>query len=184
MRVDQCPGCSVARVLTALQEPHPRHDEGVVRPGMAELVPPILPDDFVRVNLVDTPEVSIALLIQVNSLEYVLVKGNVGWELALVVCAVEAHFELGAILRVHLDVVHWLKVFFGIFVALGLVDIRERFGGLLVAIEVLVVIAHVVSVPMCDGDVVGELCRSKDLSLAERGSGCKDAFGCVGTVDC
>lgn len=75
-------------------------------------MPPVLADDLVLVDLVDAPEVAVALFVEVDGLEHVLVKGYVWRELRLVVCAVEAHFELGAVLRVHFDVVHWFEAFF------------------------------------------------------------------------
>ena len=64
-----------------------------MRPGMAQLVPPILTNNFVLVDLVDTPEVAVSFLIQVDGLEDVLVKGNLRWKLTLVICAIKAHFK-------------------------------------------------------------------------------------------
>ena len=92
-----------------------------MRPGMAQLVPPILTNNFVLVGEVlivgggdggclrealkhpavervryigiDTPEVAVSFLIQVDGLEDVLVKGNLRWKLTLVICAIKAHFK-------------------------------------------------------------------------------------------
>lgn len=66
-------------------------------PGVAELVPPILTDDFGRVDFLVGPEMAVAGLVEEDGLEDVLVEGvgigGDGGELGLVVCAVEAHFE-------------------------------------------------------------------------------------------
>ena len=109
MRVHQRPGRRKPGMLAALQQPHPRHDEQIMRIRMTQLMPPILTDDLGRVDLVDRPQVAVAALVQEDGLEDVRVKGLVGRELALVVGAVEAHLDLSQVLRVHLDVVHGLE---------------------------------------------------------------------------
>lgn len=53
---------------------------------------------------------SIPRLVQVDGLEDVVLKVHLGWELCLVVRAVEAHLQFAEVLVVHLDVVHWLEV--------------------------------------------------------------------------
>ena len=123
---------------------------------------------------------AVAVFVQINRLENVLVKRHVGRELALVIRAVEAHFELGAVLRVHFDVVHWFERFLGHFVAHGLVDGRELGYGLVWVVEVFVVLAHIVAVPVGDGDVVGEFGGPEHFVFAEGCGAGEDAFGGVG----
>lgn len=76
---------------SSLQEPQPGHDKSVVGPRVTQLMPPILPDDLVLINLVVGPEVSIALFVQIYGLENMPVKVDLGRELGLVVGAVETH---------------------------------------------------------------------------------------------
>lgn len=179
MGVDERPRSREARVSAAVEEPHPRDDEGVVRPGVAELVPPVLADDLVRVDLVDGPELFV-VLVKVDGLEDVLVEGDFRGELALVVCAVEAHFELGEVLRVHFDHVHGLEELLGKAETCGLVDARELLDGLLFVVEVFVVLLHVVAVPVGDGDVVCELGGAEHTLLTEGCCAGEDALCGVG----
>jgi hypothetical protein len=148
----------------------------------AELVPPVLTDDLVLVDLFAAPEVAIAVLVQVDSLEDVLLEWDIRWELTLVVCAVEAHLELGLVLGIHLDVVHGLERLLCVLQSLRLVDARKAGDGLLVVIEVLVVVLHVVAIPVGNRDIVRKLGRAEDLFLAKRGTWCKDTLSGVGTV--
>jgi hypothetical protein len=84
-------------------------------------MPPILSNDLVLVDFVDGPEL-LAILVQIDGLKNMLVEWHLGWELALVVGTVKAHFQLGKILGVHLDVVHRLEHLLGEINASGLVD--------------------------------------------------------------
>lgn len=147
---------------------------------MAELMPPVLSYNLRLVNLVDAPQVSIAVFVEINRLENMLIKVHFGGELRLVVCAVEAHLELGLVLVVHFDVVHGLEVLFGVLVARRLVDVGELGDDFGRVVEVLVVVFHILAVPVCDGDVVGEFGGAEDFTFAEGGGGLEDAFGCVG----
>lgn len=156
MCINQRPRSREARVFAALQKPHPGHNEEVVRERMAELMPPILSDDLTLVDLVDTPEMAIAFLIQVNSLENMVVEWNFRGKLRLVVSAIEAHFEFLVILGVFFDVVHGLVGFLCHFEADGLVDAGEVGDSLGGVVEIFVVGRHVGAVGVSDGDVVGE----------------------------
>ena len=153
-----------------------------MRKGVTELVPPVLTDDLRRVDVVDGPEMRVAFLVQKDGLEDVVFKGDLGRELGLVVCAVEAHFQLAAVLGVHLNVVHWLKGLLGHFEAHGLVDAREGTDGLGGRVEVFVIALHVVAVGVGDGDVVGEFGAAKDFLFAIAGGGFEDSVGGVGSV--
>ncbi len=77
-----------------------------MREGVAELVPPVLADDFGFVDLVIRPEVRVARLVEEDGLEDVVLEGDLVWELGLVVGAVEAHLEFGGVGGVFFDVVH------------------------------------------------------------------------------
>lgn len=167
-------------MLASLQQPHPRHDEEIVRPRVTELMPPVLTDNLVLVDLVDAPQVPILFFVQVNRLEDVFLEGNLGRELGLVVCAVEAHFQTGAVLRVRLDEVHWFEGFLCHLQAGGLIDAGERGDGLVGVVVVFVVVLHVVAVPVGDGDVVGEFGGAEDFAFAEGGGGLEEAFSSVG----
>jgi hypothetical protein len=114
---------------------------------------------------------SIAVFIQIDGLENMFVKLDLGWKLALVICAVEAHFEFGQIGRVHFDVVHGLEILLRPLVARGLVGVGEFGNGSRLVVEVLVVLAHVVGVPVRDGDVVGELGGAEYFAFAQGGGG-------------
>ena len=72
-------------------------------------MPPVLADDLALVDLIDAPEVAVSRLVQEDGLEDVVFEPDFGRELGLVVCAVEAHFQLGAVLGVFFDVVHWFE---------------------------------------------------------------------------
>ena len=79
---------------------------------MAELVPPFPFDYFVRVDLIDGPEVGVAI-VEEDGLEDVVVVGDGGFvgvvihtELVLVICAVESHFDLLHIFGIGVRVVH------------------------------------------------------------------------------
>ena len=80
---------------------------------MTELVPPFSFDYFIRVDLIDGPEVGVAI-VEEDGLEDVVVVGDGGFigvmihpELVLVVCAVEGHFDLLHVFGVGVRVVHW-----------------------------------------------------------------------------
>jgi hypothetical protein len=85
-------------------------------------MPPILADDSGFIDLPVRPEVAIPLLVEEDGLEDMVFKGHVGRELGLVVCAVEAHLELGEVGVVGLNVVHGAEVVAGRINAGGLVD--------------------------------------------------------------
>lgn len=113
VRIDQRPGTREPHAASPLQKHQPRHHEGVVRPAVAQLVPPVLAKDLGRLDLVVAPQVRVARLVQENGLEDVVFERHVLWELRLVVGRVEAHFQLRLVLRVHFDVVHGAEVLFG-----------------------------------------------------------------------
>jgi hypothetical protein len=121
MRIDECPRGREAGAFPALEEPQPRHDENVVRPGVAELVPPVLTDDFGGVNLRAGPEMRVPRVVEEDGLEDVVFEGDGARELRLVVGAVEAHFEFGWVGEVFFDVVHGFEGGGGEAVADGLV---------------------------------------------------------------
>jgi len=179
MRIHHRPGSGEARVVTALDQPEPGHDKEVVRVAVAELVPPVLAYDFGLVDFVNGPEMPVAVFVEEDGLEHVPVKVHVGRELGLVVCTVEAHFELGEVLVVHFDVVHWFEGLFGHFLAHGLVDAGEDGDGFVFVVEVFVVAAHVVRVVVGDGDVVGPLHGAEDLAFSPVASRSEDALGSV-----
>ena len=66
-------------------------------------MPPILADDLALVDLVEVPEMAVPLFVQEDGLEDVALKVHLRWKLRLVVCAVEAHFQLAEIGLVRLD---------------------------------------------------------------------------------
>lgn len=81
-------------------------------PAMAQLVPPFSLDDGRRVDLIDGPEVRVAV-VEEDGLEDVVFVGDGGFggvvihaELVLVVGAVEGHFDFGHIFGVGVRVVH------------------------------------------------------------------------------
>lgn len=182
MRVDEGPGGGIAGVLVALQQPNPGHDEEVVGKGVTELVPPVLADDLGRVDVVNGPEVAVAFLVEENGLEDVVFKGNFGWELGLVVGAVEAHFELRPVLGIHFDIVHWLEGFFGHFEADGLVDPGEGGDGLGGIVEVFVIFLHVLTVGVGDCDVVGKFGAAKNFLFTVAGGRFEKSIGSIGSV--
>lgn len=108
---------------------------------------------------------AVAGLVEEDSLEDVAVEVHVWWELGLVVCAVEAHFEFGDVLVVHFDVVHWFERLFCHFDTHALVDAVEDADGLVFVVKVFVVSAHVVGVVVGYGDVVGPFGGTEDVSL-------------------
>ena len=79
---------------------------------MSQLMPPFPFDNFIRVDLIDSPEVGVAF-VKEDGLEDVVVVGD-GWfvsvvihpELVLVVCAVEGHLNLLHVFWVGMRVVH------------------------------------------------------------------------------
>ena len=76
---------------------------------MAQLMPPILTNNFVFPDLVSAPCVRV-LVVQENSLEDMLFHGQLLLlKLILEVAAVEAHFQLAGILGRILDKVHAAK---------------------------------------------------------------------------
>lgn len=154
-------------MFAALEEPHPGDDEEVVGEGVAELMPPVLSNNLTLVDFVDTPEMAIALFVQVDSLEDMVLEGDFRRKLRLVVGTVKAHFELLEILGVFFDVVHGLIGFLCHFEADGLVDAGDLSDGLVRVVEVLVVLLHVVAVGVGDGDVVGEFGATEHLSLSK-----------------
>ena len=143
-------------------------------------MPPVLSNNLALVDLVDGPEV-LVLPVEVDGLEDVLVEWNLGRELALVVCAVKAHFQFGQVLRVHFDHVHWFEEFLGEGQAGGLVDARERGYRLGGVVEIFIVLLHVGRVPVGYGDVVGEFGGAEDALFAEGGGAGENAFGGVGS---
>lgn len=130
----------------SLEEPHPGHDEEVMRPTVAELMPPVLANNFTLVNLINGPEMSIAFFVEEDGLEDVFLKGDLGRELSLVVGAIKAHFQFSEILLIVSDEIHCFEVVFGE-VATGLgvdsVDLRDCD---VLRVEVLVVLLHVFGV--------------------------------------
>ena len=153
-----------------------------MRKGVAKLMPPVLADDLARVDIINRPQMAIALLVEEDGLEDVVFKGHLGRELGLIVCAVKAHFQLAAVLGVHFDVVHWLKGLFSHFEADGLIDTREGADGLGGRIEIFVISLHVIAVGVGDGDVVGEFGAAEDFLFAVAGGGFEEPVGGVGSV--
>ena len=168
VRIDHGPAGSEAGMPLALQQPHPGHDEKVVRPGVAELMPPVLADDLALVDLVDSPEVAVAVLVQEDGLEDVFLERHVGRELRLVVRAVEAHLQLRHVRRVRPDEIHSFEVVFAEVASFGMVDAVDLPYSEALIVEVLVMTLHVVDVLVGDGDVVRELGRAENLRLESR----------------
>ncbi|KAI7514953.1 FAD/NAD(P)-binding domain-containing protein [Hortaea werneckii] len=137
--VDHGPAGGPTGVSFALQQPHPRDHEGIVCPAVAKLVPPILPDDLALVNFIQGPQVGVALLVQEDGLEDMVLEGDLWWELRLVVGAVEAHFELGEVFGIHANEVHGLEVVLAVF-----------------RVEVFIVSLHVLSILVRDSNVTGD----------------------------
>ena len=147
-------------------------------PAVAELVPPILSDDFGLVDFIDWPEFAVAVIVEEDGLEDVVFKGDFGGELGLVVGGVEAHFEFGAVGWVGFDVVHGTEVLFGV-VDAGRVVAAGEVGNGSAVFEVLVVAFHEVGVGVRDGDVVGPFGGAEDVAFAEGGVFTEEAFGGV-----
>lgn len=114
-----------------------------MRPRVAELMPPVLSNDFTFVDLINGPEMSIAVFVQINRLEDMSIKRHLRRELSLIVRAVEAHFQFCAVLRVRLSEVHGLERLLRKLDAGGLVDAGESRDGLLAVVKVLVVLLHI-----------------------------------------
>ncbi|KAI6767688.1 hypothetical protein HG530_005697 [Fusarium avenaceum] len=146
---------------------------------MAQLMPPVLADDLLLGNLMVSPELAVAVLVEVNSLEDVLIERHLFGELALVVCAVKAHFELGLVLGIHLDVVHGAVLGLCILQTRGLVGAVDIGDSQILAVEVLVVLLHVFRVVMGDGDVIAEFCRTQNLFLFPACGFAEDSLGCI-----
>lgn len=87
---------------------------------------------------------AITVFVQVDGLEDVVLKRDTFGELGLIVGSVEGHFELGEILVVHLDVVHWSEALSGKVIAGALVFAGQGCDSEVILIEVLVVFLHVV----------------------------------------
>ena len=145
-------------MFVSLKQPNKRDDENVMRKRVAQLMPPVLADDLALVDLVDAPEMSVPPFIEEDGLEDVIFECDFGRELGLVVGAVEAHFELGAVFGVFFDVVHWFERFLGHLYPAALVNARERGDGLIGVVEVFVVAFHVLGVAVGDGDIIREFC--------------------------
>ena len=81
-------------------------------PPMAELVPPLLLDDFALVDLIHGPQVLVRLVEEDGLEDVAVVRPRcfeailVGSELVLVVCAVEGHLDFLGILRVAVSEIH------------------------------------------------------------------------------
>ena len=112
MHINQRPTPRKERVFLAIQEHHTRNDADVVLPSMTELVPPFAFDDFVGIDLIDGPEVGVAV-VEEDGLENVVVVGDGGLigvvihpELVLVICAVKGHFDFLHVFGVGVRVVH------------------------------------------------------------------------------
>ena len=58
-------------------------------PRVTQLVPPVLAQDLVRGDLIVGPQGAVAVGVDEDGLEHVVSKGHVGWELRLVVGAVD-----------------------------------------------------------------------------------------------
>lgn len=166
VRVDERPGAGEAGAPPPVEQPHPGDDEEVVRPRVAELVPPVLAEHLALVDLVQRPEVPVAVLVQEDGLEDVLLQRQLRRELRLVVGAVEAHLQLREVLGVHLDHVHGLVRLLRELHPRRLVLAGERGYRLLLVVEHLVVLLHVLVVTVRDGDVVGKFCGPQHLSLS------------------
>ena len=102
--------------------------------------------------------------------------------MALVVCAVEAHFEFGAVGWIRFDQVHCFEVLFTHLAARGLVDAGEGCHGLGGVVEGFVVLFDVRRVPMGYGDVVGEFGGAEDAGFAVGGGWGEDAFSGIGAA--
>lgn len=76
---------------------------------MAKLMPPILANDFRRVDLIDGPQMGISIFVQEDGLEDVVFEIDVLWELRLVVRAVETHLEFGLVFGILFDEIHGLE---------------------------------------------------------------------------
>lgn len=81
---------------------------------------------------------------------------------------------------VHLYVIHGFEVL-GCELATFCLVGGKFLDGFRLVIEVLVVLAHIVGIPMCDGDVVGEFSGAEDLFFLESCglAGFEDAFSCI-----
>ena len=162
---------------------------------MAQLVPPFPFDHLVGVDLIDRPEVGVAI-VKEDGLEDVVVVGDwrfvgvvIHTELVLVVCAVKGHLDLVHVFWVGMRVVHrsvtWRFPIRTLSFILGEGDLLFllfilRFGAQLGVEMGFVVLLEVFRVGMCDGDVVEELGASQDKSFAPGGGFAKEFQGVVG----
>jgi hypothetical protein len=110
MSIHKRPTGSVSSSSPPLDEPKPGNDKRVVFPSMAQLVPPILLDDLVLVNLVNGPKMAVTLLVQENCLKDVLRVWQCWAELPLVIAAIKAEVQLAAVLVLRLDEIHGLEL--------------------------------------------------------------------------
>lgn len=80
---------------------------------MAELVPPVAFDDLVLVNVVDCPEVALALVEEDCLVDWLERDCWRSWrlvELVLVVAAVEGHFYEARVMLVGVGVIHGVEL--------------------------------------------------------------------------
>ena len=162
---------------------------------MTQLVPPFPLNYFVRVDLIDRPEVRVAC-VKEDGLEDVVVVGDGGFsgivihaELVLVVCAVEGHFNLLHVFGVRMSVVHrsvtWRFPVWTLAFILGEGDLLFLlfvlgFSAQLGVKMGFVVLLEVLGVGVGDGDVVEEFGASQDKSFAPGGGFAKEFEGVVG----
>ena len=163
-------------------------------PAVAELVPPFAADDFVGVDLVNSPEIFVRSVEEDRLEDVIFVRhGRFGsivvlTELVLVVGAVEGHFDLLHVFGVGVRVVHWaeacgLAVDAGLFVFgegdLVLLLLVLGFGAQL-GIEVgFVVRIEVVRVRVCDCDIVVKFGAAENKLLPPSRCAAEEIFGVV-----
>ena len=74
-------------MLSSVESPHPGDNEEIVGEGVTKLVPPVGADDLGLIDLVNTPEVTVAVLVEENGLEHSPINRSFWGELGLVVGA-------------------------------------------------------------------------------------------------
>ena len=164
-------------------------------PAMAQLVPPFPLDDGGRVDLIDGPEVGVAV-VEEDGLKDVILVGDGGFggivveaELVLVVCAVEGHFDFGHVFGVGVRVVHGSEAWGFAVGAFALVFgegdlvflLFVLWFGAQVGVEVgFVVLLEVVGVGVGDCDVVEEFGAAEDEFFAPGGGFAEEFEGVVG----
>ena len=79
MHINESPTAREPSPITAIEEHHPGDDADVVLPSVTELMPPFAADDFVRVDLVDGPEVLVVFVEEDGLEDVVLVAGRAPW---------------------------------------------------------------------------------------------------------